>query len=290
MNYKKGYQIKPLRVENDALIYTDGTNEVSPSEVSCVAYGYVWDKSNGVCVLKTETKKNISKEINNGYSKVLGRNNKLGGSVDNSVIAGESNRLEGRNKNVIVNGNDNLVKSGVFNSAILSGDRNTLGNDVNNSTIVSGEGAISIRDNETVVGKPFTCQTSQFMMQLSLNNTTTLTALNVANGNDFINVNSNSFIDFTAECMVTGDNLSKFSSGILTGKISIGSSGLPALQTSTYTHKGNGVSNPFGNHLFYLTTSGSQMSIKTQGILSERVVFTASVKLTEIIHDPDIVL
>ena len=303
MKYRIGYSIKPLRTDDGLVIFTDGTNEIMPSEKSCVDYGYKWDRENGVCVIKNNTNTNVSAIISNGYNKILGRGNKTGGTVDNSIIAGEGNRFEGQNKNVFVNGNKNLVKSGVFNSSIVSGDDNCLVNDVNNSTIVSGVGAISIRDNETVIGgfytdgllrdavaKPFTCQTSQFMMQLSLNDTTTLTSLYAANGDDFISVHSNSFIDFTAECMATGDGLSKFSSGILTGKVSVGSNGLPALQTSTYTHKANGGSNPFGAHTFYLSTSGSQLTIKTQGISSERVVFTASVKLTEVIHDSSIIL
>lgn len=303
MRYKKGYSIKPLRSEGGVMIYTDGTTEMMPSENSCLAYGYKWDAANGVCVLVNTTNADINRKIDEGYNNILGKKNKIGSGVENSIVAGERNRFEGSTRNVIVNGNDNLVSTGVFNSSIVSGDRNVLSNDVNNSTIVSGEGAISIRDNETVVGgfytdgllrdavaKPFTCQTSQFMMQLTLNNTTTLTALDVANGNDFINVNANSFIDFTAECMVTGDNLSKFSSGILTGKVSVGSNGLPALQTSTYTHKGNSGSNPFGNHIFYLSASADGIKIKTQGISSERVIFTASVKLTEVIHDSTIIL
>ena len=303
MNYKKGYKIKPLRIQDNTIVFTDGTNEVTASQKTCVDYGYRWDQANGVCVIVNDTKVNVNKKINSGYNKILGRKNKTGGAVDNSIIAGEGNRLEGSNKNIFVNGNNNLVKSGVFNSSIVSGDDNCLYNDVNNSTIVSGEGAISIRDNETVIGgfytdgllrdtvaKPFTCQTSQFMMQLSLNNTTTLTSLNVANGNDFINVNANSFIDFTANCMLTGDNLQKFSSGILTGKLSVGSNGIPAIQTSTYTHKSNGGTNPFGNHIFYLSSSADGVKIKTQGVISERVVFAASVTLTEVIHDPTIIL
>tara|TARA_R110000787_G_scaffold8114_5_gene27126 strand:+ start:422 stop:1333 length:912 start_codon:yes stop_codon:yes gene_type:complete len=303
MNYKKGYRIKPERREGDVIIFTDGTNEIMPSEKSCVDYGYKWDAINGVCTINNKASVDINKKVNEGYNNILGKKNNIGNGVENSVVAGERNRFEGATRNVIVNGNDNLVKTGVFNSSIVSGDRNTLSNDVNNSTVISGEGAISIRDNETVVGgfytdgllsnsvaKPFTCQTSQFMMQLSLNNTTALTALNVANGNEFINVNSNSFIDFTADCMVTGDNLGRFSSGVLTGKVSVGSNGFPALQTSTYTHKGNSLSNPFGNHVFYLTTAGSQLKIKTQGILSERVIFTASVRITEVIHDSSIIL
>tara|TARA_R110000787_G_scaffold1612_2_gene6919 strand:+ start:4822 stop:5733 length:912 start_codon:yes stop_codon:yes gene_type:complete len=303
MRYKKGYKIKPLRSEGGVMIFTDGTTEMMPSQASCEAYGYKWDEANGTCVITNTTSVDINAKINNGYNNVLGKKNDIGSGVENSIIAGERNVFEGQTRNVIVNGNDNLVRTGVFNSSIVSGDRNILGNDVNNSSILSGEGAVSIRDNETVLGgfytdgllrgsetKPFTCQSSQFMMQLSLNDTSTLTSLNVANGNDFINVNANSFIDFTAECMVTGDNLSKFSSGILTGKVSVGSNGVAALQVQSYTHKANSGSNPFGNHIFYLSASTDGIKIKTQGISSERVIFTASVKITEVIHDSSIIL
>jgi hypothetical protein len=303
MKYRIGYKIKPLKVEEGVVVFTDGTTEITASQKSCIDYGYKWDEARGVCVINNDSKVNVAEKINNGYNKILGRGNKTGGSVDNSIIAGEGNKFEGQNKNVFVNGNNNLVKSGVFNSAIVSGDKNCLNNDVNNSTILSGQGAISIRDNETVIGgfytdgllkdslaKPFTCQTSQFMMQLTLDDTTTLTALNAANGEDSFPVTMNSFIDVSADCMATGDNLQKFSSGILTGKISVGSNGIPAMQTSTYTHKGNGASNPFGNHTFYLSTSGSNIVIKTQGISSELAIFTSSVTLTEVIHDSSIVI
>ena len=303
MKYKKGYTIKPLRKDNGVVIFTDGTNEIQPSQKSCLAYGYKWHAPSGTCVIARKMNNDVAKEISNGYNSILGRKNRLGGTIENSVIAGEGNKLEGNNKNIIINGNNNLVKAGVFNSSIVSGDQNVLGSGVNNSTVISGVGAISIRDAETVIGgfytdgltrssvpQAFTCQSSQFMMQLSLDNTTSLTALNVPNGNPYFPVNPNSFIDFTAECMATGDNLQKFCSGILTGKISVGSNGIPALQTSTYTHKANSVSNPFLNHTFYLSTNGSSVVIRTQGIAGEIAIFTASVKLTEVIHDPSIIL
>ena len=119
MNYKKGYRIKPLRIQDNTIIFTDGTSEITASQKSCVAYGYKWDQANGVCVIVNDTKTNVNKKVNNGYNKILGRKNNTGGAVDNSIIAGEGNRFEGKNKNVFVNGNSNLVKTGVFNSSIV---------------------------------------------------------------------------------------------------------------------------------------------------------------------------
>ena len=204
MNYKKGYTIKPLKSDEGVIIFTDGTNEIKPSQKSCLAYGYKWDAANGTCIINQKLRVNVAKKINNSYNNILGRANRLGGAVDNSVVAGEGNKLEGNNKNIIINGNNNLVKAGVFNSSIISGDQNTLYSGVNNSTVISGVGAVSIRDNETVIGgfyhngiartdfslNPFTTQTSLFNMQsfiaLSASPTSEISPLKTQEGNDYI--------------------------------------------------------------------------------------------------------
>ena len=298
MNYKKGHQTKPLRQDDGIVIFTDGANDVMPSESSCVAYGYKWDKANGTCVIHNNPKVNVAKTIDNGYNKILGRRNKTNGTVNNSIIAGESNVFEGKNNNVFVNGNNNLVKSGAFNSSIVSGDRNLLGNNVNNSTIISGVGAISIRDNETIVGgfykdglalggviKPFTSQTSNFNMQVTIDDSTALTPLSTESGQLFINTHLNSFVNVTASCMLTGDNLNKISVGTLTGSAAIGSNGNVALKGSQYVHGDNTVGG-WGNHLFYLATDSNQrLVIKLQGKTGELVIAVASVSITEVIHD-----
>ena len=48
MKYKIGYQVKPLRVSDGHVTFTDGTNEVPASQKSCEAYGYKWDSSNSI--------------------------------------------------------------------------------------------------------------------------------------------------------------------------------------------------------------------------------------------------
>ena len=88
MNYKKGYSIKPLKRDGNKIIFTDGTNEVSPSQVACNAYGYKYNPVTGTCEIRQATGVNLNAKLSNLYNKVLGRKNILGSGVGNSIIAG----------------------------------------------------------------------------------------------------------------------------------------------------------------------------------------------------------
>ena len=305
MKYRIGYSIKPLRNDDGLVIFTDGTNEIMPSEKSCVDYGYKWDRANGVCVINNNTNVNVAAAISNGYNKILGRGNKTGGVVDNSIIAGEGNRFEGQNKNVFVNGNKNLVKSGVFNSAIVSGDNNCLANDVNNSTIISGVGAISIRDNETITGgfytsgyadvsgtpQNFSTQTSTFNMQASIPaGSSGVSNLFTQNGDTYMNTHSNSFVSLTARCMVSGDSANATSCGTLVGQASVSSTGVVSSVHFEYINDTNqGLKGD--NDFELILETNDVLAIKcTLNRTDQHSIATASVTISEIIHDPSITL
>jgi hypothetical protein len=305
MKYLKGYQVKPLKTENGHVTFTDGSAEIMPSQVSCEAYGYIWNKANSTCMIRGYESGVI--QLNKKFTEVSntmgGTRNKIGGFVSNSAVYGSNNRFEGGNKNIVINGNKNLVKSNVFDSAIISGSNNTIGSDVNNSTIISGVGATSIRDNETVIGgfykggledangdaQSFTTQVTKFTMQTSLSASTILHDLFSANGEQFIRVQKNSFIIFRAECMITGNGIFKNSSGTLNANVSVGSNGTPLIVGSSFDF-GNNSSSTYGDHLFYLSNTSSGLRLRTRGIASETVIIAAAVTLTEIIHDPSIVI
>ena len=298
MRYKIGYKIKPKRItEDNVVIFTDGANEVPPSQKSCQAYGYKWDKATSTCVLGGSTT-NLSKKLNEKSNKIGGKNNKTGGYVESSVVYGNSNYLEGNNKNVVINGDSNRIKGGVYSSAILSGSQNVISEDVNNSSILSGTGAISIRDAETITGGFYedglnraTGETTQFVTQSSTFNmqgtatSTSLTKLKVQNGNDYFDVHPMSFLYITAKCMTTGNGLQKLSAGTLRATVSVGSNGTPILRGQTFTHENNS-SSVYGNKTYYLAIQSSPngLVIRTQGVASETVVMTATVDVTEIIH------
>ena len=305
MKYKIGYQVKPLRVSDGHVTFTDGTNEIPASQKSCEAYGYKWDSSNSTCVITTNGSGAIAlnKKVTEASNTIGGSKNKIGGFVSSSVVYGTQNRFEGNNKNIIINGNNNLVKSGVFDSSIVSGSNNTVDSDVNNSTIISGVGATSIRDNETVIGgfyrggledasgnpQAFTTQVSKFTMQTSLAASTTLHDLYSANGEQFIRVQKNSFIIFRAECMITGDGIFKNSTGTLNANVSVGSNGTPLIVGASFDF-GNNSSSTYGDHLFYLSNTSNGLRLRTTGKSGETVIIAAAVTLTEIIHDPSIVI
>jgi len=299
MNYKIGYKVKPQKITEDGVvIFTDGINEVPASQKSCQAYGYKWSKSTSTCVIGGSSN-SLSKKLNEKSNKIGGYNNKTGGYVESSVIYGNSNYLEGNNKNIIVNGDSNRIKGGVYNSSIISGDKNIISEDVNNSSVLSGTGAICIRDAETVIGgfyedglnrlsgetTQFVTQSSTFNMQATATSTS-LTKLQVQNGNDYFEVHPLSFMYVTVKCMTSGNGVGKVSAGTLNATVGVGSNGIPSVRAQTFTHENNSNST-YGNKTYYIVNQGSPnpgLVIRSQGVASETVVMTATVSITETIH------
>ena len=282
MKYKKGYLVKPKKIVNGHVIFTDGTNEIPASQKTCEAYGYKWNKANSTCVIPTYGSGLIalSRKSNASANTIKGTNNKLQGHVNNSAVYGSSNTFEGNNKNVLVNGNNNLVASSVFDSSIISGSNNTITEDVNNSTILSGVGALSIRDSETVVGgfkttgladtvgggNNFSTQYTSFNMQ-SISTST----------------HTNSFLKLKIECMVSGDVVSSTSSGNLTAQVSVGSNGVPVITAQSFLHDTTQGSK--GNRSFFLTVVSNELVISGQAFSNENSLMSAHVDIMEIIHE-----
>mgnify|MGYP003640665159 CR=1 FL=1 len=303
MKYKIGYQVKPLRVSDGHVTFTDGTNEIPASQKSCEAYGYKWDSSNSTCVITTNGSGAIAlnKKVTEASNTIGGSKNKIGGFVSSSVVYGTQNRFEGNNKNIIINGNNNLVKSGVFDSSILSGSNNTVGSDVNNSTIISGVGAVSIRDNETVIGgfyhdgiektnstlNPFTTQTSLFNMQsfiaISATPNSEISPLETQDGNNYIKLHPNSFVRFKAECLVSGATVGDTSCGTMVGQVAVDSSGVASINGQEYINDTN--QGGKGNRTFYLEIVDDNLRFVTSASSATDNTVSASVHLTECIHN-----
>ena len=48
--YLTGFTVKPASTSAIGLVtFTDGTNEVTPNQLQCEAYGYTYDKDSGTC-------------------------------------------------------------------------------------------------------------------------------------------------------------------------------------------------------------------------------------------------
>ena len=126
MIYKKGFSIKPKEIKpNGNVVFTDGTNNINPSESACLSYGYTYDK--GVCMAFSQSKKidkkfqnektsniGINKVIQSSNSQVLGENNELNNN-SNCLISGESNKIESQINNATVFGKMGIAgKAGEF--------------------------------------------------------------------------------------------------------------------------------------------------------------------------------
>jgi hypothetical protein len=304
MKYLKGYLVKPLKVKDGNVVFTDdGTTEIMPSQVSCEAYGYTWNKSSSTCMIRGYESGviQLNKKFTEAANTMGGNRNKLGGFVSNSAVYGSNNRFEGGNKNIIINGNKNLVKSNVFDSAIISGSSNTLTEDVNNSTVISGVGAVSIRDNETVIGgfyhdgiektnstlNPFTTQISLFAMQsfIAISSTpqSEISPLKTQDGNDYIKLHPNSFVRFKAECIVSGSTVGDTSCGTMVGQIAVDSSGAATINGQEYINDTN--QGGKGNRTFYLEIVNNNLRFVTSASSSTDNTVSASVHLTECIHN-----
>lgn len=121
MNYKKGFKIKPDRIDNKGRVYfTDGTNEVNPNQLSCEAYGYKWNKFSGTCSIDNASF-NLEKEFQVSSNTLRGIDNKINARVSNATINGNNNTAKGQNDSIFISGNNNTVANGVNNAAILSG-------------------------------------------------------------------------------------------------------------------------------------------------------------------------
>jgi len=135
MEYRKGFTIKPNKVlRNGKVIFTDGTNEVQPNQLSCEAYGYKYNKSTGICQAYSYSSK-IEKAIKD----------------ESNIIKGSGNNAEKGTNNTLLNGQNNSTK-GDSSNGFITGEVNEISNGLNNTTIIGGKMGKAVRQGEVVLG------------------------------------------------------------------------------------------------------------------------------------------
>jgi len=140
MNFKRGFNIKPKEVTGiGEVIFTDGTNDVVPNQLSCEAYGYTYNADTGTCVA-FEYSTQVQGFFNNVTNNKLGSNNTTEKATNNTLINGTNNLTKGNNNNCLVNGRQHELGNGLNNSAILSG---TLGQALNQGEVVISGGGFN---------------------------------------------------------------------------------------------------------------------------------------------------
>jgi hypothetical protein len=129
-----GFTVKPKTIlQTGTVIFTDGTNDVTPNQLECEAYGYTYNETLGTCTTYVFNT-NVNENISNTANTIKGAQNTAEVGTNNNLILGESN----------------TIKSQALNNLIV-GDNNEVFRTVNNATILGNYG-IAQRQGEVVIG------------------------------------------------------------------------------------------------------------------------------------------
>ena len=135
--YITGFTVKPLTTSGIGIVtFTDGTNEVTPNQLQCEAYGYTYNKALGTCSAFTYNT-NLNRAIANENNKTFGVANSTETGTNFTLVMGENNTVRGLSRNNIIVGNQNEIANGVNNANVYG----TLAEATATNSIVLGGNA-----------------------------------------------------------------------------------------------------------------------------------------------------
>ena len=168
--YLTGFTVKPASISELGIVtFTDGTNDVTPNQLQCEAYGYTYNKAQGTCsVFRYNT--NLNRAVANENNKTFGVGNSTQTGTNNTIVMGENNTVRGFSRNSIITGNQNEIANGV-NNANVSG---TLGEvTADNSKVLGGNANGDTLGERQSIHLMYGIQTTDGVNTVSfLNNTT----------------------------------------------------------------------------------------------------------------------
>ena len=168
--YLSGFDVKPSSTSVLGVVtFTDGTNDITPNQLQCEAYGYTYNKADGTCsTFRYNT--NLNRSFSNESNKVQGANNTTETGTNNTQIIGENNTVKGLSRNNIVVGSQNEIANGVNNANVYG----TLGEaTADNSIVLGGNVATDLLGERQSIQVLYGTQTTNGTNTVSyLNNTT----------------------------------------------------------------------------------------------------------------------
>lgn len=135
--YITGFTVKPKEITQIGdVIFTDGTNDITPNQRECEAYGYTYDPNTGTCSTFSFNT-NLNKNINNINNTLKGSQNTSETGTNNNLLLGENNTIRSESRNNLLVGSDNEVTNEINNTTVVG----TLGLSTANNSIVLGGNA-----------------------------------------------------------------------------------------------------------------------------------------------------
>jgi hypothetical protein len=168
--FLNGFTVIPASIsELGTVTFTDGTNDVTPNQLQCEAYGYTYNKAQGTCsVFRYNT--NLNRNVANENNRTYGSGNSTQTGTNNTIVMGENNTVRGFSRNSIITGNKNEIANGI-NNASVSG---TLGDvTADNTTVLGGNASDDTLGERQSIHLMYGIQTLNATNTISfLNNTT----------------------------------------------------------------------------------------------------------------------
>jgi hypothetical protein len=270
--YLSGFDVKPYSTSVLGVVtFTDGTNDITPNQLQCEAYGYTYDKASGTCsTFRYNT--NLNRSFSNESNKVQGANNTTETGTNNTLIIGQNNTVKGLSRNNIVVGNQNEIANGVNNASVYG----TFGEaTADNSIVLGGNSGSDTLGKRQAIQLIYGTQTTDGIVVESY--------LNGISGSFFV-VPENTAIMFEADILAvrvggTGAGaVGDFKSWIETGVV-INKSGTLTVDSSIISHSNSGST---GGWDAVSTVSGTNYVISVEGATGKTIEWVSNIRFTQI--------
>ena len=270
--YLSGFDVKPAATSSLGVVtFTDGTNEITPNQLQCEAYGYTYNKKTGTCsTFRFNT--NLNRSFSNESNKLQGTNNTTETGTNNTYIIGENNTVKGLSRNNIVVGNQNEIANGVNNASVYG----TFGEaTADNSIVLGGNSGSDTLGKRQAIQLIYGTQTTDGIVIESY--------LNGISGSYFV-VPENTAIMFEADILavrvggIGAGAVGDYKSWIETGVV-INKSGTLTIDSSTISHSNSGST---GGWDAVSTVSGTNYVISVEGATDKTIEWVSNIRFTQI--------
>ena len=270
--YLSGFDVKPSSTSPIGVVtFTDGTNEITPNQLQCEAYGYTYNQADGTCsIFRFNT--SLDRSFSNATNKLQGAGNTTETGTNNTYIIGENNTVKGLSRNNIVVGNNNEIANGVNNASVYG----TLGEaTADNSIVLGGNASADSLGERQSITLLFGTQTTD--------NTVSDSFLNNTSGSYFA-IPENTIIAFQTETVAVriggtgGGNNGDFKAFIETG-VAINEAGTLSIDKSRSTIANTGTTTGWTCDI---SVSGTNLVQTVKGANNRTLMWATTIRMTQI--------
>jgi len=272
MEFRNGLSVKPKEVlRSGQVVFTDGTNDVTPNQTDCEAYGYTYNHRTRTCEAYSYTMR-VQQAISNETNTIKGAGNETETGTNNTLLIGENNIVKGESRNNIIVGNNNEIVNGINNVGVYGTFAQAT---VSNSIVLGGNsGSDSLSERQSIQLIYGTQTTQGSTVHSYLNNIT----------DNYFSIPDNCAMYFHADILAlrvggtgtgsAGDFLSWVERGVVRN-----ASGALRIERERDTIQG------FGNHTNWRPTavvSGTDFIIDVRGATDTTIEWCSNITFTQI--------